>query len=223
MAVILRVGQLHRHKVMIAPAVLSVFIETLIGFASGGILGAVLLQWIYVPSWLQWSALAAIPVALVCLMPHPFRRILRSVSKTRLGKGLDKVLGAVDGRLMVRTVGYATLGWCFQGLALWWVLESLSQTQSGLLSSYSHGFVWLVCITSMSLGGLAGFLSMLPGGALARELASIGILMSILPEPIALVATVLVRLTSICAELLMILGSRLIYQWSPKAIGASGD
>jgi uncharacterized membrane protein YbhN (UPF0104 family) len=62
----------------------------------------------------------------------------------------------------------------------------------------------------MSLGGLAGFLSMLPGGALARELASVGILVSIIPQPIALIATVLVRLTSMLAELLMILLSRSI-------------
>jgi hypothetical protein len=56
----------------------------------------------------------------------------------------------------------------------------------------------------MSLGALAGFLSMLPGGALARELASIWILLSIVPEPIALIATVVVRITSIIAELSMI-------------------
>jgi uncharacterized membrane protein YbhN (UPF0104 family) len=60
----------------------------------------------------------------------------------------------------------------------------------------------------MSLGGLAGFLSMLPGGALARELASTGVLASIIPQPIALIATVLVRATSMAAELLMILLSR---------------
>jgi uncharacterized membrane protein YbhN (UPF0104 family) len=62
----------------------------------------------------------------------------------------------------------------------------------------------------MGLGGLAGFLSMLPGGALARELASIGILISILSQPIALIATVVVRLTSIIAELMMIVLSRSI-------------
>jgi uncharacterized membrane protein YbhN (UPF0104 family) len=62
----------------------------------------------------------------------------------------------------------------------------------------------------MSLGALAGFLSMLPGGALARELASIGVLLSIVPQPIALIATVLVRLTSIVAELTMIAGSKWI-------------
>jgi uncharacterized membrane protein YbhN (UPF0104 family) len=67
----------------------------------------------------------------------------------------------------------------------------------------------------MSLGGLAGFLSMLPGGAFARELASIGVLLSIVPEPIALIATVLVRLTSIASEILMIVGS--------KSISASVD
>jgi uncharacterized membrane protein YbhN (UPF0104 family) len=62
----------------------------------------------------------------------------------------------------------------------------------------------------MSLGALAGFLSMLPGGALARELASIWILLSIVPEPIALIATVVVRITSIIAEVSMIALSKWI-------------
>lgn len=215
MAVMLRVGQLHRHKVPLGPAILSVFIETLTGFASGGVLGAVLLQWVEVPGWLRWSALAAIPLAALPLIPHPFRGILRLVSRMRIGKGLEKLLGVIDGRLMIRTIACALLGWCLQGLALWFVLGSLRPIQSDLLSGYSGGFIWLVCTASMSLGGLAGFLSMLPGGAFARELASIGVLLSIVPEPIALIATVIVRLTSIAAEILMIVGS--------KSISASVD
>lgn len=219
MAVLLRVGELRRYGVLMGPAVLSVFIETLTGFASGGILGAVLLQWIETPRWLQLLALAAIPFAVLALVPYPFRWILKPLVRTRLGKGVEPVIEAIDGRLMLRTVAWALVAWMLQGLALYSVLESLKGLQPSLLSGSSVGYALVVCISSMSLGGLAGFLSMLPGGALARELASIGVLISIIPEPIALIATVLTRLTSILAELLMILISRWIrFRYKPSQL-----
>lgn len=210
MAVLLRVGELHRHKVPMGQGVLSVFIETLTGFATGGIMGALLLQWIDAPSWLKLSALACIPIAIVTLLPHPFRWILRPLVQTRVGRNVATVVHTIDARMMSRTVAWAAVGWMLQGFALWFVLQSLTDLHPGFLSGYSDLYVLAVCIASMGLGGLAGFLSMLPGGALARELASIGILISILSQPIALIATVVVRLTSIIAELMMIVLSRSI-------------
>ena len=217
MAVFLRVGQLRRHQVALGPAVLSVFIETLAGFATGGILGAILLQWIDCPNWLRLSALAGIPLAIVSLLPHPFRWILGPMVRTRIGKSLTTLIVAIDGWMMLRTVLLAVAGWTFQGIALWFVLHSLVGVSSGLMVQTSSWQVLIVCIASMSLGGLAGFLSMLPGGAIARELASIGVLVSVVPQPTAVIATVLVRLTSILAELLMVAWTKWIdYRYSAE-------
>jgi len=222
MAVLLRVGELHRHRVLLGPAVLSVFIETLSGFATGGVLGAVLLQFIDCPRWLQLSALVGIPVVIVSLLPHPFRWILSPLVRTRLGRSVSSTVETIDGRMMLRTVLLAIAGWILQGVALWLVLESLKGIQPDLLLDRSVLYVLMVCITSMSLGGLAGFLSMLPGGAIARELASIGILLAIMPEPIALIATVLVRLTSIIAELLMVAISKWVqYRYHKEMVATS--
>ena len=210
MAVILRVGELHRHGVMVRPAIVSVFIETLTCIATGAILGAVLIQWIAVPRWLQLSALAGIPLALLVLWPRPFRWIVGRIARSRIGSMSASVVQAIDGPLMGRTVAWSLLGWFLQGTSLWFVLQSLGGLHAESVIGISVWHSWLVCIASMSLGALAGFLSMLPGGALARELASIWILLSIVPEPIALIATVVVRITSIIAELSMIALSKWI-------------
>lgn len=208
MAVLLRVAELQRYKGSMSAGGLSVLIETLIGFASGGILGALLLQRLDLPNWLRWSALLGIPLAGLSLSPYSYRLILVPIRRTRIGKSMELFIGAINAKLLFRTAAWAWVGWMFQGTALWFVLLSLAEVYPALSTNLSSVHVWLVCISSMCLGGLAGFLSMLPGGALARELASTGVLASIIPQPIALIATVLVRVTSMVAELLMILMSR---------------
>lgn len=208
MAVLLRVAELRRYKASMSAGGLSVFIETLIGFASGGILGALILQYLDFPNWLRWSALLGIPLAGLSLSPYSYRWIHGPIRRTWIGKSMESCIGSINSRLLFRTAAWAWVGWMFQGTALWFILLSLADVYPALSTNLSSGHVWLVCVSSMSLGGLAGFLSMLPGGALARELASTGVLASIIPQPIALIATVLVRATSMAAELLMILLSR---------------
>ncbi|MCY3007418.1 MAG: lysylphosphatidylglycerol synthase transmembrane domain-containing protein [Planctomycetota bacterium] len=210
MAVLLRVSELHRHGVIVRPAIVSVFIETLTSIATGAILGAVLVQWIECSRWFQLSALAGIPGALLVICPQPFRFIVGWIAKSRIGNMPESVVRAIDAQLMNRTVLWSLLGWLLQGTSLWLVLQSLVDLQPASATGLEGLHSWIVCVASMSLGALAGFLSMLPGGALARELASISILLSIVPEPIALIATIVVRLTSIVAELSMIALSKWI-------------
>ena len=82
---------------------------------------------------------------------------------------------------------------------------------------------WVVCVASMSLGAVAGFLSMLPGGAFARELASTWILSTLLPQPIALLGTVVSRLTSLASEAIAIGGSKAIQLWWSSSGQRSSD
>lgn len=228
MAVILRVGALHRHGVAARPAILSVFIETLTGIASGALLGAILVQFVAVPNSLRIAALISIPFAIAALLPHPFRWFVHRVAKSRIGKMPPKIAAAIDGPMMIRTVFASMLGWLLQGTSLWLVMLAL---RPAVLNGLSPGampsgggemavggamevtgivglfHLWVVCVASMSLGAFVGFISLLPGGAVARELASTWVLSSVVSEPIALLATVIVRITSILAEMTMILWS----------------
>ena len=229
MAVVLRVGELHRHGVAARPAVVSVFIETLTGIATGAILGACLIVVVNVPDWIKFAAWACIPFAILALMPHTFRWVVHRVAKSRIGKMPPRIAEAIDGRMMLRTVCAGLVGWLLQGTALWVVLlalggayeSSLREIGSGGLIPESlsdrvwslHG--WTVCVASVSLGALAGFVSMLPGGAVAREVASTWILATIVPQPIALLATIVMRITSIIAEMSMI-GIAKYIQWANR-------
>ena len=104
MAVVLRVGELHRHGVAARPAVVSVFIETLTGIATGAILGACLIVVVNVPDWIKFAAWACIPFAILALMPHTFRWVVHRVAKSRIGKMPPRIAEAIDGRMMLRTV-----------------------------------------------------------------------------------------------------------------------
>jgi len=218
MAVVLRVGELHRHGVAARPAIVSVFIETLTGIATGAILGACLIVVVDLPAWIKFAAWACIPFAMMALMPHTFRWVVNRVAKSRIGKMPPKIAEAIDGRMMLRTVFAGLIGWSLQGTALWLVLLALENACASSLQILGssglnpeslrdglwsiHG--WTVCVASVSLGGLAGFVSMLPGGAVAREVASTWILATIVPQPIALLATIVMRITSIISEMSMI-------------------
>jgi uncharacterized membrane protein YbhN (UPF0104 family) len=56
----------------------------------------------------------------------------------------------------------------------------------------------------MCLGNLAGFLSMLPGGAGVRELVTMWLMTEIVSEPVALASAVVTRLTVMLAESTML-------------------
>ena len=233
MAVILRVGALHRHGVAARPAILSVFIETLTAIASGALLGAILVQFVQVPHSLRIASLISIPFAIVALLPYPFRWVVHRVAKSRIGKMPPKIAAAIDGQMMFRTVFASMLGWLLQGTSLWLVMLALrpavlygiSEEAMQVVGQMAVGgqmpvdllmagqgiaglfHLWVVCVASMSLGAFVGFISLLPGGAVARELASTWVMSSVVAEPIALLATVIVRVTSILAEMTMILWS----------------
>jgi len=199
MAVLLRVGYLHRLGALVRPSIVSVFIETLTSIAIGSILGAVLLQSMSPPPWLRWIALLGIPFALAALVPNTFRALVTAVSKSRIGRMPEQVAQAITWRMMLRTSLWSALGWLLHGTAGWILLMAISPDPSAMTWN-----AWRVCVTSMCLGNLAGFMSMLPGGAGVRELVTMWLMTEIVPEPVALAAAVVTRLAVMLAEGIML-------------------
>lgn len=199
MAVLLRVGSLHRLGIPVRPVIVSVFMETLTSLAAGSILGAILLQTMDVPLWLRGSALAGIPFALIALVPHVFRAIVERISRSRIGAMPPEVSRAIQWPLMVRFGILNLLGWLLHGTASWIVLVAIAPTID--LWNWTS---WAACVSSMCLAALAGFLSMIPGGAGVRELIVMWGMATIVPEPVALASAVVTRLIAIASEIVML-------------------
>jgi uncharacterized membrane protein YbhN (UPF0104 family) len=199
MAVLLRVGYLHRIGIPVRPTILSVFIETLTSLASGSILGAILLQTMHVPPWLKGCALACVPLAAAVLIPAPFRWLIALVSRSRLGAMPEHVAEAIDEKLMMRCTAWSTLGWLLHGTAAWLLLMAIYPGPE-----LATVMAWAACVASMSLAALAGFVSMIPGGAGVRELVAMWGVGTLVPMPVALASAVVTRLAVIAAELTVV-------------------
>jgi len=196
---LLRVGYLHRLGIPVRPAIVSVFIETLTSLASGSILGAILLQSMSVPPWLKACALACIPLAALALAPKPFRWLIARLSRSRLGAMPQHVAEAIDWKLMLRCGTYSTVGWLLHGTAAWMLLMAIAPD-----SELANGKAWCACVSSMALAALAGFVSMIPGGAGVRELVATWGIATLVPMPVALASAVVTRLAAISAELIVL-------------------
>lgn len=196
MAVLLRVGYLHRLDVPVRPVILSVFIETLTSVASGSILGAILLQTMSAPLWLKGCALAGIPLAAATLVPYTFRWIVARIARSRLGAMPENIAQAIGWRLMLRCGAWSTLGWLLHGTAAWMLLIAIDP-----VDDLMNARAWSASVSSNALAGLAGFLSMIPGGAGVRELVATWGIATLVPMPVALAAAVVMRMASIAAEL----------------------
>jgi hypothetical protein len=210
MAILLRVGYLHRRGVLVRPAILSVFIETMTSLTTGAILGALLLQGMSAPSWLKGCALACIPLAAATLIPDTFRWLVARISRSRLGAMPDFVAQAIRWKLMLRCAAWSLLGWLLHGTAGWLVLMAIDPSPE--LLSWS---AWSTCVASMCLAALAGFISMIPGGAGVRELVATWGIATLVSTPVALVASVATRLAVISAELIILGCTALWVHWNP--------
>lgn len=199
MAILLRVGYLHRLGVPVRPTILSVFIETLTSLVSGSILGALLLQTMSVPLWLRGCAVACIPLAAAALAPKPFRWLIGHISRSRLGTMPAHIAEAIGWRLMLRCAVWSVIGWLLHGTAAWLLLIAIRPEPE--LATWQ---AWSACVASMSLAALAGFLSMIPGGAGVRELVATWFIASLVPTPVALALAVATRLIGIAAELTVV-------------------
>jgi uncharacterized membrane protein YbhN (UPF0104 family) len=201
MVIVLRTGKLYAIGVEVKPTIVSVFVETLTSICTGAILGCVLLlaQSPPPPRWILLGAIACIPCAMLLLLPHTFRATLAVLAKSKIGRMPRSVNDAFTWPLMIRTCGWMLVGWVMHGTAAWCVLAGIQPAES--LWSIS---AWSACIAAVSLGAVVGFASMLPSGAVVRELIITWLLSSIVPQPIALFAAIAFRIANLIAEFVMI-------------------
>ena len=201
MVVVMRVGRLAPLGIEIKPTIASIFVETLSSIAVGAIVGSIFVFFApeFPPRWMVIAALICIPCSLVLLLPHTFRALLAILAKSKIGRMPRSVSEAFTGRMMVRTCAWMSLGWMLQGTAGWLVLSGIQSTP-GLWTFQA----WAACVSAVSLGAVVGFASMLPSGAVVRELVITWLLSSVVPQPIALFAAIAFRIANLIAEFILV-------------------
>lgn len=199
MVLVLRVGKLQPYRVSIKPAILSVFVETLTGVGTATILGVLFLFLIDVPSWIKWSVFLAAPAATIVLSPYFFRLVLFALAKSKIGKIPETLSSAFRWKFMLRVCAGMSAGWLIQGTVGWLIILSLNDS-SDMLSLP----IWGTAVSAVCLGAVAGFFSMLPGGAVARELVVAWLLAPILTPPVALLFALFLRIVNLTGEAISI-------------------
>lgn len=201
MVIVLRVGRLAPLGIEIKPTIVSIFVETLTSIAVGAIVGCIFIFFApeFPPGWLILGAAICIPCSLLLLLPHTFRALLAILAKSKIGRMPRSVSEAFTWRMMLRTCAWMALGWMLHGTAGWLVLSGIQSTP-GLWTFQA----WAACVAAVSLGAVVGFASMLPGGAVVRELVITWLLSSIVPQPIALFAAIAFRIANLLAEFLVV-------------------
>ncbi len=196
MVVVLRSGLIKSHRVDPAIAVVSVFLETLTMMAVGAFVAAAMLLAVLPYDGLMVSIAMALMVAAgMPTLPPIFRRLAHQVTSRTSKTGSPPRLEGVTFRLMLAGWLGNLVGWGMLGVSLWLVMLALGVEESHALALLP------VCTASVALAVVAGFLSLIPGGAMVREYILSQVLGASVGPAVALVAAVVLRLVWLVSEL----------------------
>lgn len=211
LVVIIRAGLLRSERVNTGVAAASVFLETLTMMAVGAFLaGAMLVLWLR-GLLVDHSYLIPLAVGLMLLsglptLPPVFRRAVMMLGVGRSDPQLAVKLRGLNYGVMA--IGWLTIsaGWVLLALSLWAVLKGI-----GIASAEPLGHLQFH-LAAVTLAIVAGFLSLIPGGAGVREFILTAIVGhvyfgEVLHEPLAigkaLGFAVILRLVWLAAELIV--------------------
>ncbi|QDV11414.1 hypothetical protein CA51_12770 [Rosistilla oblonga] len=196
MVVVLRTGAIAGPNVRAGVAVVAAFIETLLMMAVGGTVAGVFVVCLRMPTGITLLAIGLAACAAVPTLPSLFRFVVRKISESRFGsdKGLDDA--GIDWRLIGCGWGWMLLMWT----AIGWSFALLIQATPGAMVD---AFTWqdyMLATAAIALAMVAGFISLLPGGAGVRELVLSTLLAPRFGLVPALVAAILARLVFLAVE-----------------------
>ena len=205
MVVVIRAGLIRSRRVDTGVAAVSVFFETLTMMSVGAFLAAAILAAGFRDqSLLFWVAIGLMIAAGIPTLPPVFRRLVRLAGVGKSDPAIGEKLAGLGYKTLL--IGWCAMaaGWVILGLSLWAVLQSMGAARAdpiGQLHLYTAG---------VSLAMVAGFLSLIPGGAVVRE-AILARLMApylgeIFPgqgEVVAVVSAVVLRLVWLVSELVI--------------------
>ncbi len=197
LVVVLRTGLVRGPQVDTAVAAASIFYETLTMMAVGSFVGGgALAIWFRHQTWLMLVAIGMMLVSGLPTLPPIFRRIVAIAAGRRIDPAVLTRFGQISFRLLVLGWLGIAIGWCLNGLSLYLVIGA-----SGFEITPEVGEKLLLCTIAGALSVVAGFLSLIPGGAVVREAVLIALLPPYFGQIAAVVSALVARLVSLVAEL----------------------
>lgn len=199
MVVVLRVAAVAGPQVRPAVATVAVFIETLVMMAVGGTIAGILMLGLKMPDWIRLLAVGLAVCASLPTVPPLFQMVVDRIARMKLGadKGLEQV--KITWGLMLRGWCWSLLNWSLIGASFTCLLAAAPGTLADQLSVQDY----LTATAAISLAMVAGFVSLLPGGAGVRELVITTVLAMRFGMVPALVAAILARLVFLIVELMI--------------------
>jgi len=195
MVVVLRAGLLRGRQLDTGLVIASVFLETLTMMAVGACLAIpILATWFSSDPRLLAAAIALTVVAGLPTLPPVFCRLARLLGVARSSPQAAERLARLRYRTLAGGWLAMTAGWLLMGASLWAVLRGM-----GIAAGPPEEL--LLDTAAVALAVVGGFVSMIPGGLLAREAVLAALLGGQLGGAAAIIVAALLRLVWLVAEL----------------------
>jgi uncharacterized membrane protein YbhN (UPF0104 family) len=219
MVIVLRVAAMRRWAPSMRLVIVSVFVETLTVMAVGAMLAFILAAFVLKSEPYIWLAALGMAAAAGGPTLPPFLRWFGRLGAGRFAKGADEDSKGEDSAevasrlrritLAVLSQGWiaATIAWVFYAASLWATLRGIGVVDMQLISNMP------VLITAVAIAVVAGFLSMVPGGLVVRDLALTRLLAPVCGDANALIAAVMMRLVWLVSE---VVACGILYIARPK-------
>jgi hypothetical protein len=219
MVVVLRSGLVRSREVDVTVATLCVFVETLTMMAVGGFVAAVLLLSGAVEvaggPLIYLLAIGLMLATGVPTLPPIFRRVVRVLRVSKAKADIDLLLERLDYKLMACGWIANLISWPLMGLSLWATLRAMPGTEGSLGGAIE---TLPLMTASIALSTIAGFVSMIPGGFLVREMV-LNVLLVPTFGKLAILSAILLRLVWLVSELLF---SSILYVCGYKRPACTG-
>ncbi len=218
MVVVIRAGLIRSHRVQTGLAAVSVFVETLTMMAVGAFVAAAFLATralagpldtpeaagfadqavaLFGKHFLLVVAVGLMIVAGLPTVPQVFRRLVRLAGVGRSDPEIaDKLQRLGFGTLALGWL-LMLVGWGLLGVSFWAILQAIGTENLSLAADLP------LYTAAVSLAMVAGFLSLIPGGAVVRELVLLELIAPRFGETAAFVSALLLRLAWLLSELVI--------------------
>ncbi|MFN3191818.1 MAG: YbhN family protein [Aureliella sp.] len=198
MVIVLRLGALEHHGIQKTATAMTIFVETLTMMSVGAAAGAVCVLWLNLDWRLSALAVGLLAATAIPTAPPVLRFLLPRIQKGVAEERLASWTKQLSWPLFLRGWAMLSVGWILNGLSLTFVLQSLPSSN---IDAQDWWTLYVSATGACSLAVVAGFLSLIPGGAGVREVVLSLVLTPVVGPIAALCGALWMRLVWLATEL----------------------